>query len=103
MTIFKVDSTIATTIDGWKAWLASHPTTVYYALATPTTTEITNETLLLQLNFLASLYEGENNISLVGTGAQGEFTGNYVVYDKYNRHKVYIWSSDDNTWQIIVQ
>ena len=58
--------------DALKTWLSTHPTTVYYALATPTTTEITDETLLLQLNFLASLYEGENNISLVGTGAQGE-------------------------------
>lgn len=44
----------------------------YYALATPTTTEITDETLLSQLNFIASLYGGVNNISLVGTGAQGE-------------------------------
>ena len=44
----------------------------YYALATPTTTEITDETLLAQLNFIASLYEGVNNISIVGTGAQGE-------------------------------
>jgi hypothetical protein len=99
----QVKNTNWATINDWKTWLASNPTTVYYALATPTTTEITDETLLLQLNFLASLYKGENNISLVGTGAQGELTGNYVVYDKYNRHKVYIWSSDDNTWQIIVQ
>jgi hypothetical protein len=63
---------VATTVQEWKTWLASNPTTVYYALATPTTTEITDETLRAQLNFLASLYEGENNISLVGTGAQGE-------------------------------
>lgn len=56
----------------FKTWLSTHPTTVYYALETPTTTEITDETLLSQLNFLASLYKGENNISLVGTGAQGE-------------------------------
>ena len=53
--------------------------TLYYALATPTTTEITDETLLSQLNFIASLYEGVNNISLVGTGAQGEMTLNYYA------------------------
>lgn len=46
-------------------------TTVYYALATPTTTEITDETLLSQLNFIADIYEGINNISFIGTGAQG--------------------------------
>jgi hypothetical protein len=99
----RTSDTSLTTASSINTWLSSNPTTVYYALATPTTTEITDETLLSQLNFLASLYEGENNISLVGTGAQGEFTGDYVVYNKYNRHKVYIWSSDDNTWQIIVQ
>ena len=99
----RIHSTKWASLDDFTTWLSAHPTTVYYALATPTTTEITDETLLSQLNFLASLYEGENNISLMGTGAQGEFTGDYVVYDKYNRHQVYIWSSDDNTWQIILQ
>lgn len=46
------------------AWLSTHPTTVYYALATPTTTEITNEALIAQLDALesASLYLGLNNI-----------------------------------------
>ena len=53
-------------------WLSNNKPIVYYALATPTTTEITDETLLSQLNFIASLYEGVNNISIVGTGAQGE-------------------------------
>ena len=31
------------------SWLSTHPTTVYYTLATPTTTEITNQTLIDQL------------------------------------------------------
>lgn len=63
----------------WRTWLSTHNTTVYYALATPTTTEITDETLLLQLNFLASLYGGENNISLIGTGVQGEMVISYAT------------------------
>lgn len=68
-----VPLTIASTVSAFKTWLASNPTTVYYALATPTDTEITNETLLSQLNFIASLYGGVNHISLVPTGgAQGE-------------------------------
>lgn len=59
-------------IPDWKALLATTNMYYYYALATPTTTEITDDTLLSQLNFLASLYKRENNISLMGTGAQGE-------------------------------
>ena len=35
------------------AWLSTHNTTVYYALANPTTTEITNQTLIDQLEALA--------------------------------------------------
>ena len=66
-----------TTLADFKAWLASNPTTVYYALATPTTTEITDSTLLSQLNFIANLYGGTNNIMLVGTGAQGEIGVKY--------------------------
>ena len=68
----RIYSTKWASLADFTTWLSTHPTTVYYALATPTTTEITNEALLLQLNFLASLYGGVNNISLVGTGAQGE-------------------------------
>ena len=49
MFIFKVPSSLATTIADWTTWLASNPTTVYYALATPTTTEITDVTLIAQL------------------------------------------------------
>lgn len=37
------------TLEDFKTWLSTHPTTVYYALATPTTTEITDATLIAQL------------------------------------------------------
>ena len=55
---------ITTTAD-FKTWLSTHPTTVYYALATPTDTEITNTALIAQLNALmeAQLYVGTNNVS----------------------------------------
>lgn len=46
---FKVTSAIATTKEDFVTWLSTHPTTVYYALATPTTTEITDQTLIDQL------------------------------------------------------
>ena len=41
---------------------------VYYALATPTDTEITDSTLIEQLEHIYQLYGGLNNISIVGAG-----------------------------------
>lgn len=63
--LFK-NTDIASVAD-FKTWLSTHPTTVYYALATPTTTEITNEALIDQLDAIleAHLYDGINNISNV--------------------------------------
>lgn len=64
------DSAWSSLADG-TSWLANNKPALYYALATPTTTEITDEALLEQLNFVADMYEGINNISFIGTGAQG--------------------------------
>ena len=72
-------------LSNFRTWLASNPTTVYYALATPTTTEITNEALIAQLEALesASLYLGLNNI---GTETQNAMPtldiGYYTSYEK---------------------
>lgn len=43
------DNSITSDID-FKTWLSTHNTTVYYALATPTDTKITDNTLISQLN-----------------------------------------------------
>lgn len=61
-------STSEEILASYKTFLSAHPTTVYYALATSTTTEITNETLIAQLEALgvATLYVGLNNV-LVAT------------------------------------
>ena len=87
-------------------WLSTHPTTVYYALATPTTTEITNQTLIDQLEALASasLNQGVNNIfTEIATGnAMPTLELNWVEWEKYNRHNVYIWNDDIDDWQVIV-
>jgi hypothetical protein len=103
--IVGVPNSIATTTANFKTWLSTHPTTVYYALATPTTTEITNEALIAQLEALlnAELYTGQNNISVTSAAnLAGPLDITYAFFDKTNRHKVYIWSDSDNTWQIIV-
>lgn len=57
------------TASDFKTWLSTHNATVYYALATPTDTEITDETLLSQLNAIydIELKEGTVNISITAT------------------------------------
>lgn len=40
----------STTVEQFKTWLDSHPMSVYYPLATPTDTEITNQALVEQLD-----------------------------------------------------
>ena len=53
------------TANDFKTWLSTHNTIVYYPLVTPTTTEITDTTLISQLNTLAEAesYSGQTNIS----------------------------------------
>lgn len=55
-----------TTAADFKTWLGTHNTTVYYALATPTDTVITDETLIEQLEDLwrANGYNGQTNITV---------------------------------------
>lgn len=55
------------TLSNWETWLSNNNTTVYYVLATQTNTEITDSTLLGQLNNLynANSYDGTTNVSQV--------------------------------------
>ena len=54
-----------TTVADFKSWLSTHNTIVYYVLSTPTTTEITDTTLISQLNALkeATSYQEQTNIN----------------------------------------
>ena len=91
------------TVANLKTWLASNPTTVYYALATPTTTEITNEALIAQLDALgaSSLYVGVNNI---GTETQNAMPTLKIEY--YTEVDLdgagYEWEPGGNTARTIV-
>lgn len=66
----KDNGAIATSVDDFKVWLSDNKPVVYYVLATPTTTQITNENLINQLNALIKdlLFSGvakrTGNISL---------------------------------------
>lgn len=85
----EIRNTSWTTASDLNTWLAANPTTVYYALATPTDTEITNEALIEQLEAILSqgyTYAGTNNITTVITAGneQGELEiGYYNAYDSY--------------------
>ena len=61
----RIDNTIANDVSTFKTWLSTHNTTVYYVLATLTNTEITDQTLIAQLdNFKkAKSYNNQTNIS----------------------------------------
>ena len=56
-------TSLETSVDNWKTWLSNNNTLVYYALATPTNTEITDDTLLEQLETIKRSYDGITNIS----------------------------------------
>ena len=57
----------STTLATFKSWLATNKPIVYYVLATPTNTEITDTTLLEQLEAIknAISYKGQTNITQV--------------------------------------
>lgn len=57
-----------TSTSDFKTWLSTHNTEVYYVLATPTTTEITDTELLAQLILLsnATTYDETTNILSIG-------------------------------------
>lgn len=76
-----------TSLNNFKTWLSTHNTTIYYALATPTTTEITNEALIAQLEALgaSSLYVGVNNI---GTETQNAMPTLALTYFPYYPHEI---------------
>lgn len=60
----RINKSIANDIEELEAWLSTHNTIVYYVLATPTNEEITDTTLISQLNAIenAVSYDTQTNI-----------------------------------------
>lgn len=86
----------ATSYDEVKALAAANNLTIYYALATPVDTEITNEALIEQLEAIlaAHTYAGTNNITTViaAGNAQGELEiGYYTSYTQTVVGGGYVW------------
>jgi hypothetical protein len=63
MFVFKTDGSYGQTTQEWKTWLSTHNTIVYYPLATPTYEEITDSTLISQLEAIKLSYNEQTNIS----------------------------------------
>ena len=57
--------TQCSTATEFKQWLSTHNTIVYYILATPTTTEITDENLISQLEDIYNIILNENNTIII--------------------------------------
>ena len=66
--VIRIDSTYANTVETFKTWLSSNNVEVDYVLATPTTTPITDTTLINDLNnfYYAMSKNGQTNISVDG-------------------------------------
>jgi hypothetical protein len=59
----KIDNSIVNSVEDLTTWLSTHNTEVYYVLATPTYEEITDSTLISQLEAIKLSYNEQTNIS----------------------------------------
>ena len=95
--LMHTDESITTVVE-LNTWLSTHPTTVYYALATPTDTAITEQTLIDQLNAVANaqLYSGQNNIMNIAFSPNlaGELEIGYVEMEGCDRDQIIIDSQN---------
>ena len=66
---------------------------VYYVLATPTTTEITNEALVEELDALLDLqmYNGINNITSSSVNLPAILELSYETFSQYDSYNKFIW------------
>lgn len=69
----QVLNTRANDLSSFRTWLGANPATVYYDIATPTDTKITNATLIAQLNALnaGTTYDGTTIITVASENLAG--------------------------------
>ena len=88
-----------------KAWLSTHNTDVYYALATATDTTITDATLIAQLEAIrtASLENGTNTITNTATGSNlaGDMGIGFYGFAPRNRYDKWLWLDINNEYEQI--
>ena len=101
--LIRIITDVASSVDAFKTWLSTHPTPVYYVLATATDTEITNTSLIAQLEAIlaAQLANGVNNIMITsaGSNAAGSLELAYHEYDPTNRYNKWLWINADAAYE----
>ena len=92
-------------VDQFKGWLRSNNVTLYFVLATPTDTTITDQTLIAQLEAIrtAALENGANTITNTATGSNlaGDMEIGYYGYNPTNRYDKWIWLDLNNNYEQI--
>ena len=82
----------ALSLDDFKNWLTTHNTVVYYVLASPTTIEITDLTLIAQLNIIHnfSLYADETNFTITSDNLIPGLNITYAITNRdfYSKEEV---------------
>ena len=73
----RLNKTRANTLNDFKSWLSTHNTTVYYILNTPTITEITDTTLIEQLDNLEKAYSYDTQTNISQTNQDKPFIISY--------------------------
>lgn len=97
------DITGSANVSQFTDWLNSLNTTWRYALATPTDTTITDQTLIAQLEAIrtASLQNGANTIT--NTAADSNLAGDmelgYYEFDPTNRYDKWLWLDLNNNYE----
>mgnify|MGYP006974593700 CR=1 FL=1 len=96
---------IADSYDAVRQLASDGNLTIYYPLATPTDTTITDTTLIAQLEAIrtASLQNGANTITNAATGANlaGDMEISYYGYNPTNRYDKFIWLDLNNNYEQI--
>ena len=93
------------TVEQLQSWLVAHNIIAYYALATPTDTVVTDQTLIAQLEAIrtASLENGANTITNTATGSNlaGDMEIGYYGYNPRTRYDKWLWLEIDNEYEQI--
>ena len=80
----RFDSNVASTVEDFKTWLSTHNTIVYYVLATPTETEITNTTLIEQLEAISKAKSVKEKTYISQTNDELPFVLDIQAIKEYN-------------------
>ena len=99
----EIRNTSFATLQDLTTYLGNRPVSVYYELATPTDTTITDTNLIAQLETIrtASLQNGANTITNTATGSNlaGDMEIGYYGFNPRNRYDKWLWLDINNEYE----